>query len=257
VSSPPHQPTARFKTLSNEENCLKNEAVFILFKVIIKLRMRLNQYIALHTGISRRSADRLIKEGRVTVNGQAPLIGHQVAEHDHIEVSGLKLTHKVKLVTIMLNKPAGYVCSRAGQGSKTIYSLIPEELHHLKPVGRLDKDSSGLLLMTNDGKLANELTHPLHQKRKVYEVGLDKPLAAEDKDKLEQGIVLDDGLSQLQLKRLGDDFKNWQVSMFEGRNRQIRRTFAALGYRVAILHRTQFGNYSLGGLASGKWKDTV
>jgi 16S rRNA U516 pseudouridylate synthase RsuA-like enzyme len=127
--------------------------------------MRLNQYIALHTGISRRSADRMIKEGRVSVNGQTPLIGHQVTQHDKVEVSGLKIKHKVKLVTIMLNKPIGYVCSRAGQGSQTIYDLIPEELHHLKPVGRLDKNSSGLLLMTNDGNLANELSHPASPKK--------------------------------------------------------------------------------------------
>jgi pseudouridine synthase len=211
--------------------------------------MRLNQYIALHTGISRRSADRLIKEGRVTVNGQAPLIGHQVTEHDKIEVSGLKIKHKIKLVTIMLNKPQGYVCSRRGQGSKTIYDLIPEELHHLKPVGRLDKDSSGLLLMTNDGRLANQLTHPYHQKRKIYEVELNKALTAHDKANIEVGVDLDDGPSKLDLK--GSETE-WQVTMYEGRNRQIRRTFAALGYNVAKLHRTHFGSYSLNNLPSGK-----
>jgi len=214
--------------------------------------MRLNQYIALHTGISRRSADRLIKEGRVTVNGQAPLIGYQVEEHDHVEVSGLKLAHKVKLVTILLNKPVGYVCSRNGQGSKTIYDLIPDELHHLKPVGRLDKDSSGLLLMTNDGKLANELTHPTQQKQKIYLVELDKPLAPEDKAKIEEGVRLEDGLSQLYLKVLKGGVI--EVKMYEGRNRQIRRTFAALGYKVEKLHRTHFGSYSLKLLASGKWR---
>jgi 23S rRNA pseudouridine2605 synthase len=217
--------------------------------------MRLNQYIALHTGIGRRSADRLIKEGKVTVNGQAPLIGHQVTEHDKVEVNGLKIKHKIRLITIMLNKPTGYVCSRNGQGSKTVYDLIPEELHHLKPVGRLDKDSSGLLLMTNDGKLANELTHPLHQKKKVYEVELDRPLDTKDKENIEEGVMLEDGLSQLQLKKLSEDQKAWQVTMFEGRNRQIRRTFASLGYKVTYLHRTHFGNYSLKLLPPGKWKN--
>jgi 23S rRNA pseudouridine2605 synthase len=192
--------------------------------------MRLNQYIALHTGISRRSADRLIKEGRVNVNGQAPLIGHQVTEHDKIEVSGLKIKHKPKLTTIMLNKPVGYVCSRNGQGSQTIYDLIPEDLHNLKPVGRLDKDSSGLLLMTNDGHLANELTHPSYQKQKVYLVELDKPLEPQDAKKLESGVTLEDGLSQLSLKQLKGGVM--EVKIYEGRNRQIRRTFAALGYKV-------------------------
>jgi 23S rRNA pseudouridine2605 synthase len=217
--------------------------------------MRLNQYIALHTGISRRSADRLIKEGRVIVNGQTPLIGHDVSEHDKVEVSGLKIKHKVKLITILLNKPTGYVCSRNGQGSKTIYELIPEELHHLKPVGRLDKDSSGLLLMTNDGHLANELTHPSHQKQKIYLVELDKQLSPEDSKKIESGINLEDGLSQLNLKQLRGGII--EVKIYEGRNRQIRRTFAALGYKVEKLRRTHFGNYTLKLLPSGKWKNTV
>jgi pseudouridine synthase len=213
--------------------------------------MRLNQYIALHTGISRRSADRLIKEGRVSVNGQAPLIGHQVTQHDKVDVSGLTIKNKVKLITIILNKPTGYVCSRNGQGSKTIYDLIPEGLHHLKSVGRLDKDSSGLLLMTNDGKLANELTHPFHRKRKVYEVELNKTLTPHDKANIEVGVDLEDGISKLNLK--GSDTR-WSITMHEGKNRQIRRTFGALGYKVQKLHRTQFGSYSLGNLKQGDYK---
>jgi 23S rRNA pseudouridine2605 synthase len=216
--------------------------------------MRLNQYIALHTGISRRSADRLIKESRVTVNGQTPLLGHLVTEHDKVEVSGLKIKNKIKLITILLNKPVGYVCSRNGQGSQTIYELIPEELHHLKPVGRLDKDSSGILLMTNDGHLANELTHPSYQKQKVYLVELDKILSTEDAKKIESGVHLEDGLSKLNLKQLRGGII--EVKIYEGRNRQIRRTFAALGYEVTKLHRTHFGNYSLKLLPSGKWKNT-
>jgi 23S rRNA pseudouridine2605 synthase len=217
--------------------------------------MRLNQYIALHTGISRRSADRLIKEGRVSVNGQAPLIGHQVTEHDIVEVSGLKIKEKPKFTTIMLNKPVGYVCSRARQGSKTVYDLLPEEFHNLKPVGRLDKDSSGLLLMTNDGHLANELTHPSHQKQKVYIVELNKPLEKDDLHKLKQGVQLEDGLSQLSLNPLKGGVI--EVKMYEGRNRQIRRTFAALGYNVEKLHRTHFGKYALKLLSLGKWENIV
>jgi 23S rRNA pseudouridine2605 synthase len=218
--------------------------------------MRLNQYIALHTGLSRRSADRLIKEGRVTVNSQTPLIGHQVTQHDKVEVSGLKIKEKPKFTTIMLNKPVGYVCSRAGQGSQTIYELLPEEFHNLKPVGRLDKDSSGLLLLTNNGHLANELTHPSHQKQKVYLVELDKLLADEDAKKMHAGISLDDGLSQLNIKPLNKG-QTLEVTMYEGRNRQIRRTFAALGYQVEKLHRTHFGKYSLKLLPLGKWINIV
>jgi 23S rRNA pseudouridine2605 synthase len=156
----------------------------------------------------------------------------------------------------MLNKPVGYVCSRNGQGSKTVYDLLPPEYQQLKTVGRLDKDSSGLLLLTNDGQLAQELTHPSQQKRKVYEVTLDKPLQPLHRQMIsDHGVSLEDGPSKLELERQhdGDDTK-WIVTMHEGRNRQIRRTFAALGYEVIQLHRTKFGNYQLGTLQKGKLK---
>jgi 23S rRNA pseudouridine2605 synthase len=221
--------------------------------------MRLNQYIALHTGISRRRADELIKSSKVLVNHRQPQLGQIVEAEDKIEVNGLELKKIPKLTTIMLNKPVGYVCSRAGQGSRTIYDLLPKRLHHLKPAGRLDKDSSGLLIMTNDGHLANQLTHPHHQKKKVYEVELDKPLTREDKNKIEEGVMLKDGLSRLEVTDYGleqgsDKTVTYRVAMHEGRNRQIRRTFAALGYNITKLHRTHFGSYTLENLKAGKNK---
>ncbi|HVI60827.1 MAG TPA: pseudouridine synthase, partial [Candidatus Saccharimonadales bacterium] len=114
---------------------------------------------------------------------------------------------------------------------------------------RLDKDSSGLLLLTDDGELANQLTHPRYGKAKEYEVELDKPLAAADQAAIKAGLELDDGPSKLVLKGEG---RHWQVTMTEGRNRQIRRTFAARGYTVTKLHRTAFGDYQLAGLSSGE-----
>jgi 23S rRNA pseudouridine2605 synthase len=213
--------------------------------------VRINKYIALHTGVSRRGVDRLTKENKITVNGVPALVGQEVTDKDEIIVDGKKITSSIKILTIMLNKPPGYVCSRDGQGSQTIYDILPEEFHNLKPVGRLDKYSSGLLLLTNDGNLANELTHPSRQKEKIYQVELNKPLVHEDKIRIEQGVVLDDGLSKLRLKGSG---KKWEVKMYEGRNRQIRRTFAALGYKVIKLHRTQFGEYNLKPLAISKYK---
>jgi len=220
--------------------------------------MRLNQYIALHTGVSRRRADRLISDNKVLVNHRAAHLGQMVEEDDKIEVNGLQLKQRPKIITIILHKPEGYVSSRAGQGSKTIYDLLPQKLHHLKPVGRLDKDSSGLLLLTNDGYLANQLTHPYHQKRKVYEVELSKPLTDDDEVRIEQGVMLEDGLSSLKLtpKSTAPTTK-YKVVMHEGRNRQIRRTFAALGYKVTKLHRLHLGDYSLGDIPTGKWKNTV
>jgi 23S rRNA pseudouridine2605 synthase len=118
-------------------------------------------------------------------------------------------------------------------------------------VGRLDKDSSGLLLLTNDGQLAYDLTHPSSQKEKIYEIKLEKPLTPGDKTRIEQGLMLEDGVSKLALKSLDKTGHTWQVTMHEGRNRQIRRTFATLDYDVQKLHRVQFGPYRLKNLAVG------
>ena len=140
--------------------------------------MRINRYIAQSTGMSRRAADRLIYTGQVTVNGLTASAGQDVSDADKISIDGKQIASSSdqKFITIVMNKPVGYVCSRDGQGSKTVYDLLPEELHILKPVGRLDKDSSGLLVMTNNGKLAHELSHPSYQKRKVYNISLSHSL---------------------------------------------------------------------------------
>lgn len=215
--------------------------------------MRINKHIAQSTGMSRRAADAAIEAGRVLVNGDRPSPGHQLIETDIVLLDGVRIGGPLKTQTIMLNKPTGYVVSRDGQGSQTVYDLLPEELHHLKPVGRLDKHSSGLLLLTNDGQLAQELTHPSRQKVKLYEIALNQPLAPLHRQMIsDKGIMLDDGLSKLQLERFmeGNDAR-WIVTMHEGRNRQIRRTFESLGYTVTHLHRTQFGSYKLGSLRPG------
>ena len=156
----------------------------------------------------------------------------------------------------MLNKPVGYVCSRNAQakGVKTIYELLPDQYKALKTVGRLDKDSTGLILLTDDGDLAHQLTHPSFAKTKEYIVELDHALAPLHQQMISDfGINLDDGPSQLLLERLNDERTKFNITMHEGRNRQIRRTFAALGYQVKSLHRTTFGSYTLGDLASSKW----
>lgn len=218
--------------------------------------MRLNKYVAGATELSRRAADIAIAEGRVTVNRQQPTQGQDVGPTDIVHLDGQVIAPTSEKVTIILNKPAGYVVSRAGQGAETIYDLLPDEYQNLNPVGRLDKYSSGLLVLTNDGQLANELAHPSRQKRKVYEILLDKPLQPLHRQMIgDHGLQLEDGLSKLQLERQkeGDDIA-WTVTMHEGRNRQIRRTFEALGYRVTHLHRTQFGEYYLKKLKKGETK---
>ena len=216
--------------------------------------MRINKYVALATGMSRRAADAAITEGTVLVNGQVPSAGYEVRPDDTVTLDSVPITPDVKVVTLILNKPAGYVVSREGQGSKTVYDLLPSEYRNLKPVGRLDKDSSGLLLLTNDGELANQLTHPRYAKTKVYEVQLDRPLEPLHQQMIhDHGIQLEDGPSKLQLQKMDKD-THWQVTMQEGRKRQIRRTFASLGYTVTKLHRTHFGNYQLGNLKASEFE---
>jgi pseudouridine synthase len=219
---------------------------------------RINQFIARLSGISRRSADKLVESGKILVNGKPAKPGYRVSDSDSIKSTDPKFKFdepgnaKASRTLLMLNKPAGYVSSRSGQGSKTVYDLLPEKYHSLKTVGRLDKDSSGLLLLTNDGELANELTHPKYQKEKVYTVKLDKPLKPEDRNKLKYGVKLGDGSSKfISIKNRPNG--QLEIKLAEGRNRQIRRTFEALGYEVIQLHRTQIANFRLD-IKPGNWQ---
>ncbi len=222
--------------------------------------VRLNKHLALMLGVSRREADTLIETGMVRVNDTVAKLGGRVSPDDDIKVAKTTLPQETPAyVYLQLNKPAGYVCSRRAQGdTPTIYSILPPEYHKLKPVGRLDANSSGLLLLTNDGDFAFAMTHPKFYKIKVYKVRLDCDLEPLHQQMIgEFGITLEDGRSQLQLMRLSEtNRREWQVTMSEGRNRQIRRTFAALGYTVTRLHRTDFGPYSLGSMKKGEYKLT-
>jgi 23S rRNA pseudouridine2605 synthase len=267
--------------------------------------MRLNKYLAHATGISRREADGIISAGRVFINGTKASLGAQVEDTDRVEVDHNVVTAASQHTYVLLNKPVGYLCSRRSQGGvPTIFTLLPAEYQALKPVGRLDKDSSGLILLTNDGDFAHRMTHPSFHKVKVYEVELDKPLQPLHQQMIsDYGIALEDGISQFMVERLseptmqvtqggaaaseaptsfpeGSAFpaergdtswqmgpsapegkdgggrageKTFRITMHEGRNRQIRRTFAALGYTVTKLHRTNFGNYSLGDIKTGEY----
>lgn len=215
--------------------------------------VRLNKYLALNSGLSRRQADELIERGYVTVNGAVAQLGSQVRPGDTVLVKGKEVEPDTAYIYLALHKPVGYVCSRKQQGDNpTIYELVPQEYHALKPVGRLDRDSSGLLLLTNDGDFAHQMTHPSHYKVKRYEVSIDRALEPLHQQMINDfGVDLPDGKSQLTLERVSDDRTQWIVTMTEGRNRQIRRTFDALGYAVTSLHRTDFGAYHLGELAPG------
>lgn len=217
---------------------------------------RLNKYLALQLGISRREADVLIDTETVTINQKIAPLGARFHDGDIISVAGVPIKQKREpFIYLAFNKPINYVCSRKNQGSTpTIYQLIPPKYHQLKPVGRLDANSSGLLLLTNDGDFAFHMTHPKFVKTKVYHVRIDHDLAPLHQQMIsDYGIKLADGVSLLHLTRLHDDSRDeWEVTMSEGRNRQIRRTFAALGYTVTQLHRTQFGPYALGSMKPGE-----
>ena len=218
---------------------------------------RLNKFLALSLGISRRQADNLIEQGKVTINERVAPLGARFTDGDIIKCSGQPLTAQ-QFKTIAFHKPVGYVCSRRQQGDvPTIYELLPQPLHNLKPVGRLDKDSSGIILLTNDGDLAFRMTHPSFSKQKRYLVTLNNSLEPLHRQMISDfGVDLPDGKSRLILSRQIDgDESRWIVEMSEGRNRQIRRTFSALGYTVTKLHRTNFGDYSLGDIPEGKYVD--
>lgn len=221
------------------------------------MEIRLNKFLAEKVGLSRREADNLIVDGKVLVNQQPAVLGARISETDEIICDGKNIsTKKPEYIYLMLNKPVGYVSSRKAQGEvPTLYELLPEKYQKLKTVGRLDKNSSGLILLTNDGDFAFKHTHPKFYKLKTYLVELDQTLAPLHQQEISDfGIHLEDGLSKLFLTKLDEDRLKWQVEMSEGRNRQIRRTFAALGYKVVKLHRIEFGHYKLGDLKTGEFK---
>lgn len=221
--------------------------------------LRLNKHLALALGVSRREADNLIDAGDVTINERVATLGARYHDTDTIHVRGKEVSNTTTYQYLLLHKPVGYVCSRKQQGdSPTIYSLLPPEFAALKPVGRLDRDSSGILLLTNDGDTAFHMTHPKFRKTKVYEVTLDHNLEPLHQQMVaDYGVQLEDGTSQFQLETLDEQNRAlWRITMSEGRNRQIRRTFDALGYTVTALHRTHFGAYSVGDIKPGEYRIT-
>ena len=219
--------------------------------------IRLNKHLALQLGVSRRQADDLIARGSVRINDTTAILGSRFKPGDIISVNGEKVADNTAYEYLAFNKPAGYVCSRKQQGDNpTIYDIIPIKYHHLKPVGRLDRDSSGLILLSNDGNFAFNMTHPSFAKTKIYNVRLEHDLSPLHQQMInDHGINLDDGRSQLKIERMNEaDRKSWIVTMTERRNRQIRRTFGALGYTVKKLRRTNFGNYALGDIKTGEFE---
>ena len=221
---------------------------------------RLNKYIA-STGLcSRRKADELILEGKVCVNGKIiDELGFYVREKDKVTVNG-KLVKPLNLEYYRFYKPAGYITSLDDEkGRKTIYDLIPKELNHLKPVGRLDKESTGLLILTNDGELINQMTHPSIKVPKVYMVTINGKFSEIHAKEMFEGIeiVTDSGEKKIAYaETLPIEVTNKssviQVVLYQGINRQIRKMFAKLGFEVEVLKRIQHAIITLEGLKKGQ-----
>lgn len=218
--------------------------------------IRLNKFLAERLGISRREADDAITAGKVTVDAKKAELGARIDidKNPNVCYNGRMVSLQAGYLYVALNKPRGVVCSKKSQdGGKTVYDLLPSKYRELKTVGRLDKDSSGLILLTNDGDFAFRMTHPKFVKTKVYEVKLERALEPLHQQMIADfGVQIGDGISKLGLERLDDTRKLWRVIMHEGRNRQIRRTFGALGYTVVELKRLSFGSYMLDGLREGE-----
>jgi 23S rRNA pseudouridine2605 synthase len=216
--------------------------------------MRLNRFLAAAGIGSRRKCDELIAGGRVTINGSVCTnFSAQPAERDHVKVDG-KLIHLERALTIALHKPAGFVSTRSDPNARdTIFDLLPPKFPRLFNIGRLDAQSEGLLLLTNDGELAQRLTHPRFKIEKEYEVTLDRPWNNEHAQKLTRGIFLDGQRAQIARLHSAGPMR-LRVVLRQGLNQQIRRMFYAVGYEVQKLVRVRIGKLRLGDLPRGHWR---
>lgn len=221
---------------------------------------RLQKLMAQAGIASRREAESIITQGRVSVNGHTAKLGDKAdPSTDDIRVDGQRLHIESERLYVMLNKPMGIVTAVRAQEQehrRTVRDLVPVK-GHLYPVGRLDADSEGLVILTNDGELAQKLTHPRYEHPKVYEVALRGSLSEDALNIWRRGIVLDDGLTKpadVRVLSRDSDVTRLRVTMREGRKRQIRRIATTLGHPVTRLVRTQFDTLSLGALQPGEWR---
>ncbi len=220
-------------------------------------KIKIQKYIALCGITSRRKAEQLIKQGKVTVNGKKAFIGERIDLTDKVEINNKTLSGPLKKIYLVLNKPSGYVCTRRSfKNEKNIFSLV--KISGIFSIGRLDKNSEGVLLLTNDGDLSLKLTHPRYQHLKKYEILLDKNILIRDFQKLTQGIWIKPDSSQnffsrpVNIKKISP--RKIVLSLKEGKKRQIRLMLNSLGYKIKKLKRIDFCGISLNGLPKGKWR---
>lgn len=222
-------------------------------------QMPLNKYVA-HAGVcARREAANLVKEGHVIVNGDIVYEpGYKVSAKDKVEVKGKPVFLQKNLVYILLNKPKDYITTaKDPEGRKTVFELVASATkERIYPVGRLDRNTTGVLLLTNDGELAQKLTHPSFEIKKIYEVRLDKPLAKKDAEAILAGVTLEDGFIKADAVGYADakDKSIIGIEIHSGRNRIVRRLFEFLGYDVKNLDRVMFANLTKKNVDRGKWR---
>ena len=219
--------------------------------------MRLNKYLASSGVASRRASDLLIEEGKVTVNGKVAKLGAEVADGDEIAVEG-KIVSLKQNEYFILNKPNGYICSVSDdKGRKTVLDLMPSGVGRIYPVGRLDYDSEGLLILTTDGELAQKLMHPSNEIPKTYLVKVEGTLKESDLNPIRSGIEVDGYVTKKCKANIVETNKNYtkvHITVTEGKNREIRKMFAAIGKEVELLKRIKIGELTLRGLDRGAYR---
>ncbi len=220
--------------------------------------MRINKYIAQSGIISRRKADELVLSGRIKVNGKVvTMLGFEIRTKDKVTLDD-KLISVKKYDYYRFYKPTGCITTKDDEKSrKTIYDYLPNELHHLKPVGRLDKDSSGLIILTNDGDLIYDLTHPSIKVSKVYKVAVDSKITYEELETLAKGVEIEKGkIAYCDSQILEQNSKSTllEITLYQGLNRQIRKMFEFLGHRVTSLKRIRHATVDVVGLKRGEVK---
>lgn len=221
-------------------------------------KVRLNKYIASAGICSRRKADEMIEQGLVNVNGKrVSELGYLVSEKDKVFIDE-KLIHPLKHEYYRFYKPAGYITTADDEkGRKTIYDILPEELHKLNPVGRLDRESTGLIILTNNGELINELTHPSVKIQKVYIVSINGRINQNHIDQMANGIEIEPNkkaYAEVEVLEISNKSTLMEVVLYQGLNRQIRKMFDYLGFEVESLKRIQHATITLDGLKRGEFK---
>jgi 23S rRNA pseudouridine2605 synthase len=219
--------------------------------------MRLNKYIANSGLCSRRAADTLIAEGKVFVNGtKVTEMGVQVGAMDKVKVDG-KTISPDKKVYVLMNKPRNCICTTSDEkGRRTVIDLLPEELKTIYPVGRLDRNTTGILMLTNDGDLTQKMLHPSKGVKKVYKATVKERLTQEELNLLVTGVKLEDGFSKFdKIVELNEDHRfRYGIEIHSGKNRVIRRSFESIGNQVLKLDRVLFHNFEKRGIKQGEWR---